>query len=367
MASNAVASQGATTLNALVQKLPAPLQNYFDIATVQLYNGYIQLPPSARAYIDDAATKLNSRTGLATTTLLVLATAVAMSRWSRWGDRFTSPFERVDRSAPVLVTDDDFSYIPSTELEEPQRTYDPNTYRVPIGDDLEDDVLKLKNKGKVYPIKFPAFSIGDGKLYVKDLRDRAALTLGVKNRPIKLLYKGKQLKDDDKLCREYGLKDKSEVLCIIGEASDETEDESETGTANSKDSKKKKKSRKRFGKGKSKKKSGSADDQARDSGGPSRTESPAAGPLDKLKQIQSHFRTTLLPLCVQYTANPPTDPKKKDFEHKKLSETIMLQVLLKIDGVDTEGIEEARQFRKELVRETQTILDALDKAAGVNQ
>lgn len=350
----------------MVQKLPAPLQNYFDIAAVQLYNGYIQLPPSARAYIDEAAQKLNSTTGLAATTLLVLATAVAMSRWSRWGERFTSPFERIDRSAPVLVTDDDFSYIPSTELEEPQRAYDPNTYRVPIGEDLEDDVLKLKNKGKVYPVKFPAFSIGDGKLYVRDLRVRAAQSLGVKGRPIKLLYKGKQLKDDNALCRDYGLKDKSEVLCIIGEPTDETDDEeSETGTATSKDSKKKKKSRKRSGKSKSKKKS--ADDQARESGGPSRTDSPVVTPIEKLKQIQSHFRTTLLPLCVQYTANPPEDQKKKEYEHKKLAETIMLQVLLKLDGVETEGNDEARQFRKDLVRETQTVLDALDKAAGATQ
>lgn len=360
-----MASQGATTFNALVQHLPTPLQTYLDAAVQQLAHVYTQLPQPARSYLNEAAeiSKLNTPAGLAGTTLLILATAVAMSRWSPayWGQRL-SPF---DRTTPPVITDADFSYIPSTDLEEPARTYDQasTSNRIPISSDLEDDTIRLKNKGREYALKFPAFSIGDGKLLVRDLRDRAALALGVKNRPIKLLYKGRQLKDDEALCRDYNLKDKSEVLCIVGDHEVvESDGESETGTATSKDSKKKR-VRKRGKKSKGKKKGTAEED---DYALPSReVPKEQQTPLQKLEGISSNFHTTLIPLCVQYMANPPEDPKKKDFEHKKLSETIMQQVLLKLDGVDTQGDETARAFRKNLVKETQKVLHGLDDAAGV--
>lgn len=363
VASSAVAS---ATLSSVVQRLPDSLQGYVDAAIIHLNHAFLQLPEPARDHILQAAkfAHLDTATGAAVgTSVLAILAAASMSRWGTgWFSGGASPFG--SRQAVPQVTDDDFSYITSEDLERPSQSHH-----------LEDDVLLVKHKGITYPLKFPAYSIGDGKLLVRDVRIRAAESMGISDyRRLKLLYKGAQLKDDHALCRDYNLKNQSEILCVLenepesGISASENDSEMTADSAGKK--KRARKNKKKSGNKKSKGGGGPADEAPtstpRSAGSPAPAPPPAPGPvtpMQKLESISSHFHTKILPLCVQYMNSPPTDPKKKDFEHKRLTETIMNEVMLKLDAVEVEGDQEARAKRKALVNETQNVLNQLDEAA----
>jgi hypothetical protein len=82
----------------------------------------------------------------------------------------------------------------------------------------------------------------------------------------------------------------------------------------------------------------------------------------QLDKIRDEFRLKWLPLCLDYIDAPPKDPKKREDEYRNLSEIAIQQVLLKLDGIEAQGIHEVRQRRKELVRETHEVLKQLDAA-----
>ncbi|KAF1958410.1 hypothetical protein CC80DRAFT_490989 [Byssothecium circinans] len=323
-----------------------------------------------------------------------------------WGGRF-SPFGRPGASSSSgQVSDADFSYITSEDLRR-------NTSEIVDWDDKnpnrQTDVLVFKNGRTNYPTHFPAQSIRNGELKIGSVRAAAAKKIGIDDpRRIRLFHKGKNLKHDERSALEEGLRGDgtgSEILCAVGEAAaggmapgaQESEGDDDDGTESGLDSgtnamASKKKSRKRGGK-KSKKKSHSANASGTSTpglaysnatatnpeylpipshiGGPARpTSAPPANapraatpqsPMAKLDAIASKFHTELVPMCITYMQNPPSDPAKKAFEYKKLSETILTQILMKLDGVETEGDPDARARRKELVKEVSGMLNKLDE------
>ena len=80
-----------------------------------------------------------------------------------------------------------------------------------------------------------------------------------------------------------------------------------------------------------------------------------------LADIEAHFDADLAPKVKDFMAHPPPDAKAREFEYKKLSEAILTQVLLKLDGVETLGDDALRAKRKALVKNVQAELTELDR------
>ncbi|QSS64698.1 BAG domain-containing protein [Histoplasma capsulatum] len=85
-------------------------------------------------------------------------------------------------------------------------------------------------------------------------------------------------------------------------------------------------------------------------------------PQEKLSLLSSYFHDSLEPLLREFIQHPPGDQKTRDIEHRKLSETTMMQVILKVDGIEVDGNEEARQQRRTLIVTVQNLLKLLDEA-----
>lgn len=169
----------------------------------------------------------------------------------------------------------------------------------------EPDIIIVRHKGSLYKLKFPAFSLAQGLTLVGHLRQQAATEFDVEDASrVTLIYQGKTLRTDARTCHEEGLKMRSEVLCVV-----------------------------------------------------KRT------PIEEIDFLFHKFRTELVPQGLEFFSNTPANVKKRDFEYRKISETILTQILLKSDAVDTEGDSDARMRRKELVKEVQDFLNDLDIAA----
>lgn len=421
------------------------------LATSRLQSVYMSLPPSLQSYLKSASQYLQpylphqpsppppasafekvtalvagaDPTTFATALLPLLALLFFMSR-SFWGGGRHSPFAHTG-GPPPRVEPEDYQYIVDDEVD--ARAYGgqrnnsygfPPSHRHPTRaepSDLDPDILILKHKGATYPLHFPAFDISEGRLKVSELRRTAAKELSVDDaRRVKLLYKGKSLRDDRHACKEEGLKQNSELLCVVSSDPYPRDDGNESSSSASSDmiangidpgprvsvdgtiiDRGEPRKRKGHRAGRKKKTRDSPITSPADSGylaapnggipssstprdpspGPRRAPSAAppppqptqppkkpSTPAEALSMIDDTFRTEILPQVHNFIQYPPRDEKSRDFDYKKLSETILTQILMKLDGVETEGNEGLRAKRKELVRETQGWLNDLDRIVG---
>ncbi|KAI9854427.1 MAG: hypothetical protein M1824_000353 [Vezdaea acicularis] len=282
------------------------------------------------------------------------------------------------------VTSADYEYITEDDVDHRDVSGDlhkdqhvSQSRKVPLS---EDDIVLVQHNGVNFPLHFPKYAIDDRVLKVGDLRERFGSEISVSNlRRIQLFYKGSNLRDDSRSCRDMGLKTDSIVVAEVEEGSEEDgsgSDGDEFGTDQGDAPVKRKRNRNR---NKKKKKSsantaGAAapnlevpQDSSR--GGSSRSSSRAPSPTapktasETIDDLSSRFNVKFLPECIQYTSHPPTDPAKRDFEHKRISETILSDILFKLDAVDTGGDPEIRQKRKDLVVMVNGVLSKLDEAA----
>ncbi|KAK3338729.1 hypothetical protein B0H65DRAFT_281625 [Neurospora tetraspora] len=104
----------------------------------------------------------------------------------------------------------------------PERTTQSGTAVVPgisRYEERKDDFVHLVYKNAVYPEDFPAYSIRDGKLLFSDVKERVAMNSEISDRHgrIRLHYKGRRLRDDDKLVEEYGVKHNSKITVTTSE------------------------------------------------------------------------------------------------------------------------------------------------------
>lgn len=344
-----------------------------------------------------------------------------MSSWGRFwpsGGRY-SPFAANPSQPPPTVTEADYHYLGPDDIDPPSQHHN-DSYGYPPprlnrAESSTPDILVLKHRSTVYPLHFPAYAIADGDITVGEVRRLAARETNTEDHHrIKLLYKGKILRDDTRPCSDEGLKQNSEILCVVSEAgthqqssSSASEDEMiENGIAGPRvdvdgtlrDDRPNRSRRKGHRGGRRKKPSngtGTPKDSStylsapeapysssqrdpspsrhRDaSPAPPRPILPPAPPVqskpagkmtsrETLDALASRFHTEFVPQCISFTSHPPSDAKTRDFEYKKLSETILAQIILKLDAVETEGDEGLRAKRKELVRQTQAELGKLDK------
>ena len=323
------------------------------------------------------------------TVLICIITVAAMS--------WTNPLSNLWRRSPSYastpqVRDGDFSYIGPGDIVDP-----PSQGYSATADENEPDIICLRHRGTIYPLHFRAYAIDDGVLSVGALRHEAAAKMGVKNpNQIRLLYKGNLLKDDSRACKSEGLKQHSEVLCVVSEVgantpSDVSDYDGRTsdptiqrpGSSSSRlDGEEepvrtsKKKNRKKNNKKKNNRLAGGED--ALGSSASLAPPEPASDrsstpmqppnlkliktPLEQIAALVGYLQQELIPLCDEYVANPPSDPKKREFEYRKLSESILAQIMLKADGIEPDGNETVRNARKALIREAQANLNRLDQA-----
>lgn len=388
-----------SSLHSLHHKFLSPLISSAP-ASSPLLRALSSPPAWAASYYRDS---YDSSKAPAVLTLVACAIALVVMSWRNFWRRPSPAYH------PANTSERPYTYISPDEIvDPPARSYDGGAYPRREDDGSEPDKVLLNHRKVTYELHFRPFSINDGTLSIGQLRQSAAEVTHTANpNRIKLLYKGKLLDNDSLPCRSEGLKQHSEILCVVSEvqspsdASDaeRTSEEARRPPAHGipevvPKSENKKSRRKKNKKGKKKKSAAAApdsDDDEDDSASvpthptqqppsrpaPSSAPGPSTSryalppsapslstfstPIEQVYGLSAYLRDVLGPLCDRYIADPPQDEEARNFEHKKLGETIMAQVILNADSIEVIN-DETRNARKGLIKEAQAALYRIDAA-----
>ena len=219
MASSTFSTSLFQTLESLRSHLPTQLQNLLPLTPPPSSNqtNWTQLiPVFLQRYFQTPRPEVII--GIAISFFLI---GLSMSRWSWGGGRHTSPYSTSPNHSPPIITDNDYTYMTSEDALDPPAEAWNNTRRGQgtYTGAIHPDIIFVKYRNQIEKLDFTPFSICEGLVKIGLIRQYAADLLDVSDmRRLKLRYKGKTLRDDTMPARDAGLKQNSEVTCIVTEA-----------------------------------------------------------------------------------------------------------------------------------------------------
>lgn len=204
-----------------------------------------------------------------------------------------------------------------------------------------EDYVTIRHGQKEFKLTYPVNAITGGTVIVGDLRERCSGLTGVDVDRISLVCAAKNLKDNSVTLKSLGIGHAARIL-LMGSSAPIPSDPASDSAAKSK---------------KKKKKSG-----AKKVGAVSGTPEPElrkATPMEMIEVVWDGIVANLMPLMDEFMSNPPVDAVKRADTHRRLSETMMGE-LLKLDSVES-GELDVRVRRKGVVKDIQKVLDGLDR------
>lgn len=209
-----------------------------------------------------------------------------------------------------------------------------------------EDYVNIKHGQKEFKLTYPLNAVTGGTVIVGDLRERCSGLTGVEVGRISLVCAAKNLKDDSATLKSLGIGHAARIL-LMGSSAPIPSDPAGDSAAKSK---------------KKKKKSGAK--KATTTGTPE-PELRKATPMEMIEAVWDGIVANLMPLMNEFMNSPPADAVKRADTHRRLSETMMGE-LLKLDSVES-GEPDVRARRKGVVKDIQKVLDGLDRVLKEQQ
>lgn len=201
-----------------------------------------------------------------------------------------------------------------------------------------EDFVSIKHGQKEFKLTYPVNAITGGAISVGDMRERCSSLTGVDTDRISLVCAGKNLKDNSATLKSLGIGHAARIL-LMGSTAPVPSDPASDSAAKSK---------------KKKKKSG-----AKKVATTPEPELRKTTPMEKIEAVWDGIVANLMPLMDEFMNSPPADAVKRADTHRRLSETMMGE-LLKLDSVES-GEPDVRARRKGVVKDIQKVLDGLDR------